>query len=71
MLQKFKERNAASTIKSLSQAGQPTPQNWAGEPMMPDWNSWMFGTGMPNQFGLESDNYGLNFLDALNSQMPG
>ncbi|POR36403.1 Fungal specific transcription factor, putative [Tolypocladium paradoxum] len=68
MLQKFKERSAND--EAYDQAGQAVPQTWTEAEMLPDWNSWMFG-GLPNQFGLDSESYGLNFLDVLNSQMPG
>lgn len=69
MLQKFKERSANE--KAHDQAGQTVPQTWTEGGMPPDWNSWMFGGGLPNQFGVDSEGYGLNFLDVLNSQMPG
>ncbi|KHN94232.1 uncharacterized protein MAM_07868 [Metarhizium album ARSEF 1941] len=72
MLSKFKEHNAME--KQQAQDGQPVPVPYAGGGAWPDWNSWMFGgaANMPNQFGLDQDQqYGLSFLDALSSQMPG
>ncbi|KFG78669.1 putative fungal specific transcription factor [Metarhizium anisopliae] len=71
MLQKFKEHNAME--KQQVQNGQPVPVSYADGGAWPDWNSWMFGTAnVPNQFGSDQDQqYGLSFLDALSSQMPG
>ncbi|OAQ70985.1 fungal specific transcription factor [Pochonia chlamydosporia 170] len=71
MLQKFKDHNAVDKQQILN--GQPVPVAYADGGVWPDWNSWMFGTAnVPNQFGLDQEQqYGLSFLDALSSQMPG
>jgi hypothetical protein len=71
MLDKFKEHNAME--KQQVQNGQPAAPPYAEGGVWPDWNSWIFGApSMPNQFRLDQDQqYGLSFLDALSSQMPG
>ncbi|KAK2609098.1 hypothetical protein QQS21_002325 [Conoideocrella luteorostrata] len=72
MLKKFREHNAADR-QQVQQNGQPVPLPYADGGVWPDWNSWMFGaTNMPSQFPLDQEQqYGLSFLDALSSQMPG
>jgi hypothetical protein len=73
MLQKFKEHNAVDKQQVMN--GQAVPVPYADGGAWPDWNSWMFGaaaTNMPSQFSMDQDQqYGLSFLDALSSQMPG
>lgn len=73
MLDKFKEHHALERPNPEDKAQVPTAQQqvWPQDEMWPDWNVWMFGTGDPSQQAINQDNYGLNFLDALNSQMPG
>ena len=72
MLSKFNEHN--TTEKAQFQSGLPSTQVFADRGVWPDWGSWMFSaTQMPApQPGLDQDQlYGLSFLDALSSQMPG
>ncbi|ATY64284.1 fungal specific transcription [Cordyceps militaris] len=81
MLDKFKEHHhrerpaAAEDTEQLAAAAQQQQQQqqvWSQGEMWPDWNVWMFGNGdLGQQTPLNQDNYGLNFLDALNNQMPG
>lgn len=74
MLKRFKDHNAMeSQPLQTGQAGQALPQPYVAGGTWPDWNSWMFGqANLPNQFAVDQEQqYGLNFLDALNSQMPG
>lgn len=72
MLAKFRKHNAMER-QQIQQNGQSVPLPYADGGAWPDWNSWMFGTtNMPNQFPLDQEQqYGLSFLDALSSQMPG
>lgn len=71
MLEKFQEHHNLErpAIEDGDSSGA-APQVLSSGEMWPDWNVWMFGNGDLGQ-GLGQDNYGLNFLDALNSQMPG
>ncbi|QPG98416.1 hypothetical protein C2857_007587 [Epichloe festucae Fl1] len=72
MLAKFRKHNAMER-QQMQQNGQSVPLPYADGGAWPDWNSWMFGTtNMANQFPLDQEQqYGLSFLDALSSQMPG
>ncbi len=72
MLEKFKEHhNLDRPILGDGDQSAAAQQVWSQGEMWPDWNVWMFGNGDLSQQALNQDNYGLNFLDALNSQMPG
>lgn len=71
MLEKFQEHhNLDRSNVEEGGAAANAQQVWSQGEMWPDWNVWMFGNGDVSQ-GLNQDNYGLTFLDALNSQMPG
>ncbi|XWW97363.1 hypothetical protein V2A60_005345 [Cordyceps javanica] len=72
MLDKFKKHHNLErpNLEGRDQSAA-TQQVWSQGEMWPDWNVWMFGNGELAQQTLTQDNYGLNFLDALNSQMPG
>ncbi|OLN87248.1 Transcriptional activator of proteases prtT 2 [Colletotrichum chlorophyti] len=81
MLDKFKERGPQERQQAVGgqpaqpgQPGQPMPQVWNEGDMVQqqlDWNHWMFGGDMMNNFGMGQEQYPLNLLDVLNSQMPG
>ncbi|KAM3433899.1 hypothetical protein NHJ13734_006239 [Beauveria thailandica] len=72
MLEKFKEHHNLDMSKpDDGDQSASAQQVWPQGEMWPDWNEWMFGNGDLSQQTLNQDNYGLNFLDALNSQMPG
>lgn len=72
MLEKFKEHHHLERPKlEENNPSVSAQQVWPTGEMWPDWNVWMFGNGDPSQQNSTQDNYGLNFLDALNSQMPG
>ncbi|KAJ3495866.1 hypothetical protein NLG97_g3080 [Lecanicillium saksenae] len=72
MLEKFKEHHHLERPNLEDKDQSATAQQvWSSGEMWPDWNVWMFGNGDLGQQTLTQDNYGLNFLDALNSQMPG
>ncbi|KAM3536709.1 hypothetical protein MY4038_000164 [Beauveria bassiana] len=72
MLGKFKEHyNLDMGKPENGDQSASAQQVWPQGEMWPDWNVWMFGNGDLSQQSLTQDNYGLNFLDALNSQMPG
>ncbi|EJP65192.1 Transcriptional activator of proteases prtT [Beauveria bassiana] len=72
MLGKFKEHyNLDMGKPENGDQSASAQQVWPQGEMWPDWNVWMFGNGDLSQQTLTQDNYGLNFLDALNSQMPG
>ncbi|PQK12509.1 hypothetical protein BB8028_0003g11260 [Beauveria bassiana] len=72
MLGKFKEHyNLDMGKPENGDQSASAQQVWQQGEMWPDWNVWMFGNGDLSQQSLTQDNYGLNFLDALNSQMPG
>ncbi|KAM3472273.1 hypothetical protein MY8738_008930 [Beauveria namnaoensis] len=72
MLGKFKEHyNLDMGKPENGDQSASAQQVWPQGEMWPDWNVWMFGNGELSQQSLTQDNYGLNFLDALNSQMPG
>ncbi|WQF82063.1 hypothetical protein CDEST_07077 [Colletotrichum destructivum] len=53
------------------QPGQGMPPVWNEGEMSQDWNQWMFSGEMMNNFGMGPEQYPLNMLDLLNSQMPG
>ncbi|OAA78279.1 Zn(2)-C6 fungal-type DNA-binding domain protein [Akanthomyces lecanii RCEF 1005] len=72
MLEKFKEHHNLDRPNAEDRDHSASAQQvWSQGEMWPDWNVWMFGNGDLSQQTLNQDNYGLNFLDALNSQMPG
>lgn len=78
MLDKFKERGpqerqymAGGQPGQPGHPGQPLPPAWNEGEMSQDWNHWMFGGDMMNNFGVGTEQYPLNMLDLLNSQMPG
>lgn len=73
MLQKFQERHALETQQQMQQVGQSVPTSYVDGGVWPDWNSWMFGAAnMSSEYPLDAEQqHGLNFLDALSSQMPG
>ncbi|KAG6095166.1 hypothetical protein E4U30_002708 [Claviceps sp. LM220 group G6] len=73
MLQKFQERHALETQQQLQQVGQSVSTSYVDGGVWPDWNSWMFGAAnMSSEYPLDAEQkYGLSFLDALSSQMPG
>ncbi|KAK2016891.1 hypothetical protein LZ32DRAFT_53627 [Colletotrichum eremochloae] len=78
MLDKFKERGpqerqyiTGGQPGQPAQPGQPIPQVWNEGVMGQDWNQWMFSGEMMNNYGMGPEQYPLNMLDLLNSQMPG
>lgn len=68
MLDKLKHGEAREAQRVS--ASQSSPQSWSGSTIAQDWDQWMFNDDLVPQFEGQQY-YPVDFLELLNSQMPG